>query len=119
MWRTRLKNANLVYSRTLHLQVTCEIQLPRQEVYGAYFDHTRLFQFRGCARSKSQFLTAVQSEIISQDASGLPAFQFWECDLVALSSKQSAGVYFDSELSTTIQWNSLLTVAHQTTLGTK
>ena len=24
-------------------------------------DHTRLFQFRGCARSKPQFLTAVQS----------------------------------------------------------
>ena len=45
----------------LHLQVTCEIQNQRQEVNCAHLDHTRSFQLRGCARSKPQFLTAVQS----------------------------------------------------------
>ena len=57
----RLKIANLVLPRMLHLQVTCKVQNQRQEVYCAYLGHTRLFQFRGCARSKPQFLTAVQS----------------------------------------------------------
>ena len=58
---SRLKMANLVYSRRLHFQVTCQIQTQRQEVYCAYLDHTRLFQFPGCVRSKPQFLTAAQS----------------------------------------------------------
>ena len=45
----------------LHSQVTCGIQNQRQEVCCAYLDHTRLFPSRGCARSKPQFLTAVES----------------------------------------------------------
>ena len=58
---SRLKIAILVYSRTLHLQVTCEIQNQCQKVYCAYLDHTRLFHVGGCARSKPQFLTSMQS----------------------------------------------------------
>ena len=42
--------ANLVYSKMLDLQATC-----------AYLDHTRLFPFRGCARSKPPSLTALPS----------------------------------------------------------
>ena len=38
-----------------------KFKIKRQEVYCAYSDHTRLFQYYGCARSKPQFLTAVQS----------------------------------------------------------
>ena len=40
-----------------------DLKNQRQEVYCTSLDHTRLFQFRGCARSKPQFLTAVQSLI--------------------------------------------------------
>ena len=32
MLEIRLKTANLAYSKMLHLQVTCEIQIQRQEV---------------------------------------------------------------------------------------
>ena len=96
MWRIKLKIANLVYSRTLHLQATWEIQNQRQEVYCAYLDHTHLFQFRGCARSKPQFLSgSAESEIISLDAGlrvdGLPALQFGECVLETSSSKPDMG----------------------------
>ena len=57
MWDIRLKIANLVYSKMLHLHVTCEIQNQRQEGYCAYVDHIRLIPSRGCAECKSQFLT--------------------------------------------------------------
>ena len=61
MWEIRLRTANFDDFKMLHLQATCETQNQRQEVYCAYLDHTRLFPFRGCARSKPQFLTAVPS----------------------------------------------------------
>ena len=65
----------------LHLQVTCEIQNPRQEVHCVYLEHTRLFQSHNCAKSKLQFLTgSAESDIISLDAGlrmdGLPSLQF-------------------------------------------
>ena len=37
MWEIRLKIANLVSSKMFHLQVTCEIPCPRQEVSCPYF----------------------------------------------------------------------------------
>ena len=43
---------NQVDFKMLRLQVTCETQNQRHDVYCAYLDHTRLFQFRGCAKSK-------------------------------------------------------------------
>ena len=61
MWEIRLRTANFDDFKMLHLQATCETQNQRQEVYCAYLDDTRLFPFRGCARSKPQFLTAVPS----------------------------------------------------------
>ena len=36
----------------IHLQVTCEIQNQRQEVYCAYLDHARLFRFRNLSFSQ-------------------------------------------------------------------
>ena len=76
-----------------YLPVTCEIQHQRQEVYCAYSDHTRLFQFRG---SKPQFLTAVQSLELFRSTQGfrvdgLPALQRWEYVLETLSSKLAEG----------------------------
>ena len=56
-----MKIANLVYSKMLHVHMTCEIQNQRQDNYFAYFDHTRLFPLRGCAISKPEFLMVVQS----------------------------------------------------------
>ena len=52
MWGIRLTIANLVYSRMLHLQVTCVFQNQRQK---------RFFQFRECAGSNPHSLTAFQS----------------------------------------------------------
>ena len=60
-----------------------DLKIQRQEVYCACLDPTRLFQLRGCARSKPQFLTAVQSLNFSPGAGlrvdGSPALQFGEC----------------------------------------
>ena len=67
----------------LHLQVTRGIHNQRQEVFCGYSDHTRLFSFRGCARSKPQFLTAVPSLKLCH----LP--QFCECVLETLSSRSA------------------------------
>ena len=61
MCEIKLKIANLVYSKMLHLQVTYETPNQRQEVHCAYLDHMCLFQCHGCAKSKPQFLTAVPS----------------------------------------------------------
>ena len=66
MWEIRLKIANLVCSKMLHLQVTCEIQNKRQEGYCAYLDHMRVFEFHGCAKSKPQFLTQVYTWMVCQ-----------------------------------------------------
>ena len=57
----KLKIANLFFSEMLLLQVTCVIQIQRQGVNCVPLHHTRLSRFRGCARSKPQFLTDVQS----------------------------------------------------------
>ena len=71
-----------------------DLKNQRQEVYCACLDHTRLFQLRGCARSKPQFLTAVQSLIFSPGAGlrvdGSLALQFGEC-LGKTSSKPARG----------------------------
>ena len=56
-----VKVANLVYSTMPHLLVTSWIHNQRQEVWCACSDPTRLFSFRGCARSKPQVLTAAPS----------------------------------------------------------
>ena len=57
----KLKIATLVCSKMLHLNVICGIYNQRQEVFCACWDHTRLFPFHRCARSKPQFLRAVLS----------------------------------------------------------
>ena len=77
--------ANLVCSKMLHLQVTCEIQNKRQEGYCAYVDHMRVFEFHGCAKKQA----AVSHAGLHMD--GLPALHFGECVLETLSSKPAEG----------------------------
>ena len=73
MWETRSKIPNLVYSKMVHLQVTCEIQSQRHEVCCAYLDHTRLCPFRGFLTSVQSLKLCRQRQVLRMD--GLPIWR--------------------------------------------
>ena len=69
MLEIRLKTANLAYSKMLHLQVTCEIQIQRQEVYSACLDHTRFVRISWtCKKQTAVSHISAESEMVSRDA---------------------------------------------------
>ena len=83
------------FSKMLHLQVTCEIQTQRQEVYCACLDHTFVPISWMCNEETAVSQCSARSEIISLDASlrmeGLPALQIRKCVFGTLSSKPAKG----------------------------
>ena len=96
MWEIRLKIASKVYSKMLHLQVTCGIQNQRQEVHCAHFgSHTFLPISWMCKKQTAVSHSSAEFQINSLDArlrvDGLPALQFWESVLATFSSKPTKG----------------------------
>ena len=110
----QIADANLVYPRMLHLQATCEIQLQRQEVYCAYLHHTRLSQFRGCARSKPAVShSSAESEIVT-----LQLFNFWNVSWKQYPARQPRETLSVTHAKESFRLTHILTIVFLSPLAT-
>ena len=85
----KLKIANLDCSETCDLEVMCKTSSQRWEACCAFFG-SHLFVPISWMRMKQSHNSA-SSEIISPDADGLPAVQFWACVLESFIGRTAKG----------------------------